>query len=143
MDDRENIESGSSLEQQPREPDWGERTHQHRHTRHRRSSAWIGGFVLIMVGVAILLNNLGYFNFANWWALFILIPAVSSFSDAWDKYRDSGGRLTSSARSSLFWGFILTLISFTFLFGLTWTYLWPALLIIIGVGILLNALLER
>jgi hypothetical protein len=143
MDDRENAGSGSSLEAQPYEPDWGEHRREHRERRHNNSGAWITGFILIMVGAAILLNNLGYLPFANWWALFILIPAASSFSNAWNQYRDAGDRLTASARSSLFWGFILTLVSFTFLFGLSWTYLWPALLIIIGVSILLNALLPR
>jgi hypothetical protein len=111
--------------------------------RRRRSGSWIGGAVLIALGVVFLLQNMGVVGFDNWWALFILIPAFGAFSSAWDAYQDAGGRLDRRARGSLFGGLILTLVCIIFLFGLSWTYLGPAILILVGVGILLNAFVSK
>jgi hypothetical protein len=111
--------------------------------RRRRSGGWIGGAVLIGLGVVFLLQNMGMVGFKNWWALFILIPAFGAFASAWDAYQDAGGRLDSRARGSLFGGVILTMVSMIFLFGLSWTYFGPSILILIGLGILLNAFVNK
>jgi hypothetical protein len=94
--------------------------------------------VLILIGVVFLLRN--YFpEYAldNWWALFILLPAMSSFTRAVEIYRKDG--FNRSARSSVFWGLFFTLLSASFLFSLNFGLIWPAFLIIGGLAMLLGA----
>ena len=50
--------------------------------RGRYGSRWIGGAVLIALGIILLLSSLGSFYLENWWALFILIPAIGAFGNA-------------------------------------------------------------
>jgi len=98
---------------------------------------WIGGVILIAIGLIFLFTNLGGFHLNNWWALFILIPAISNFGSAWENYR-ANGRLTKSGRGSITGGLILTLIACTFIFEWPWGVIWPIFLIIGGVGALLG-----
>lgn len=117
--------------------------------RQRRSDSfsagtWIAGALLILLGVMFLLNNTGDFKipFTNWWALFILIPAVSAFGNALRAYRRNGG-WTAAASGSLMAGIILILITAGFLVENNWTYFGPGLIIFAGLGILLNSLFRR
>ena len=59
-----------------------------------RSSSWQGsllpGLFLIGLGTFFLINNFTDFQLDNWWALFILIPAVSNFSEAIAAMRQDG-----------------------------------------------------
>ncbi|MBK8988354.1 MAG: hypothetical protein IPM39_20175 [Chloroflexi bacterium] len=98
---------------------------------------WVGGVILIAIGLIFLFTNLGAFSLNNWWALFILIPAVSNFGSAWEDYRGNG-RLTKSGRGSITGGLILTLIALTFIFEWPWGIIWPVFLIIGGIGALLG-----
>lgn len=109
----------------------------------RSGSAWIPGVILVLVGIFLLMQNLGATIFNNWWALFILIPALGAFANAWRAYREAGGYLTGSARSSLFGGLILTWVSAIFLFNWKWELFGPILLIVIGIGIFLNVSLRE
>jgi predicted secreted protein len=108
--------------------------------RAGRSSSWVVGAVLILVGIFIMLQNLTAFQLNNWWALFILIPAVGAFANAWRTYQN-GGTLSAPARASLISGFILTMVAAIFLLNLNWTILGPVLLILAGVGLLINVAL--
>lgn len=108
----------------------------------RSRPAWIGGAILILLGVIFLIQNLTGFALANWWALFILIPAVNAFGHAYSTYR-AEGRLSGPVRGSLFGGLVLTFVAFVFLFNLKFGTLWPVLLIIGGIGLLINALLPE
>jgi hypothetical protein len=112
-----------------------------RAARGSGSGAWIGGTILIALGLIILLQNLDLFAFDNWWALFILIPAIGAFGAAWRNYVAAGRRLTGPARGSLLGGLVMTLVAAVFLFGLNWGILGPVLVILVGAGILLNTLL--
>ena len=126
--------------------DWREARREAR--RQRRASrvggAWIGGAVLIVIGLVLLLGNLGVTStfLENWWALFILIPAFGAFAGAYRSYRDSG-RFTGAIVGALIGGLVLTLVALTFLFGLDWRLMGPVLLIGLGVGGLLTALAGR
>jgi cation transport ATPase len=113
---------------------------QRRTWRRSGGGAWLGGLILIALGVIFLLQNFSGFHFNNWWALFILIPAISSLSSAWYFYRQAG-RLNRSARGALFSGLVLLLITATFLFELNWNLVLPLLLIALGLGLLINTLL--
>lgn len=107
----------------------------------RSNPAWIPGLVLIGLGIIFLLNNLTGFQIDNWWALFILIPAVSALGNALRVYRNTG-RLGDDGRGSLIGGLILLLVASTFLFSWNWGFIWPAFLVIGGLGLLLGALLD-
>jgi hypothetical protein len=108
------------------------------HAGSRAKSGWIGGVVLILIGGYFLFGNLfGFALVGNWWAAFILIPAVYSLARAYEDYRKNG-RLTERGRSNLIGGLMIGTVAFIFLFGLNFGNLWPLFLIIIGVGILLR-----
>ena len=100
----------------------------------------MGGAILIGLGILFLLNNLNVFYVENWWALFILLPAVGAFTTAWRIYRQDR-LLSSPARANLIGGTILTLVAAMFLFNLDWMIFGPLLLILAGVGFAINALL--
>jgi hypothetical protein len=108
---------------------------------YRSGSAWIFGGILVIVGIALLLQNLGTQVLGNWRALFILLPAMGAFSTAWKAYQTAGGRLCAASRGSLITGLIFTTISVMFLLSLDWTLLGPALTILAGIALLINAIL--
>jgi predicted lipid-binding transport protein (Tim44 family) len=114
---------------------------------HRHDAApWLGGVILIVLGLIFLAQNFGVATLNNWWALFILIPAGGAFSAAWRKYQAAGESLTSDVLGSLMGGLILTAVSLIFLFnlnlGANGNLLWPILLILGGVAVLLQARLR-
>ncbi|HSD84670.1 MAG TPA: hypothetical protein VLG46_12460 [Anaerolineae bacterium] len=111
-----------------------------RQARGVGSGAWIGGAVLILLGIIFLLQNFGALAIGNWWALFILLPAFGAFARAWNLYR-MNGRLTAGARWALIGGIMLAMIAVFFLFNLNFGTAWPAFLILTGIGLLLNAML--
>ena len=128
-------------------PDWRELRREERERRRaaRRSGtgAWIGGVVLILLGVVFLLQNLGALELDNWWALFILIPAIGSFAGAWNAYRNSGGQLTGTVIGPLIGGLVLTAVAAAFLFELDWGKIWPLFIILAGIGALVGALARQ
>src|SRR5688572_4259602 len=81
-----------------------------------RRGAWVAGLIMISLGGIFLLRNTGTFDIPlkNWWALFILIPAIGSLDTARRLYRSAGNRLTAPARGSLLVGLILTFVTATF-----------------------------
>lgn len=109
------------------------------HLARRGGGEWVGGAILILLGLLLVGQNMNVVAFDNWWALFILLPAFGSFATAWRIYQ-SDGRFTMRARSAAIIGCILTLVTAMFLFELSWTTLGPILLILAGVALLVNAL---
>jgi hypothetical protein len=103
-----------------------------------RGGAWAAGLIMIILGGIFLLRNTGTFDIPlrNWWALFILIPAIGSLDTARRHYRSAGNQLTAPARGSLLVGLVLTFVTATFLFELNWSYFGPVLIILAGIGIL-------
>lgn len=108
--------------------------------RAGRHSGWIGGAVLVLLGVVFLLQNMGISFLANWWALFILIPAFGAYVGAWDSYADNG-RLTRGGAGALTVGALLTILAVVFLLGLDIGLFWPVLLIAGGLALLATGLL--
>lgn len=98
---------------------------------------WATGLALILVGALFLLHTLNILNLAvyNWWAVFILIPGLNMAVKGWRDYAETSSK--SSQRTG-FWGLVLILIAFTFLFGMSWNYIFPAILIGVGLYILFS-----
>ena len=98
-----------------------------------------------MLGVAFLMRTTRNFDFPvnNWWALFILIPAVGAFDTAIRMYRNANNQLNAPAGGSLIVGLVLTFVTASFLFNLNWSLFGPVILILAGIGILATAMLGR
>lgn len=106
----------------------------------RRGGSWVWGAILTAVGIFLLLGNLTSFSLENWWALIILIPAAGAFANCWRIYRSSQ-RLSAPARASLIGGILLTMVAAIFLFNLDWTIVGPILVLLAGLGLLINMIL--
>ncbi len=107
--------------------------------RDKGKSEWIIGAALIVVGLGLLASNLFSFSpVSNWWAFFILIPAVVNLNQAWRSYKNQG-RLTEKARGKLVGGLLIGAVGFILLFGFSFGSWWPIFLIIVGLGALLKA----
>jgi hypothetical protein len=104
-----------------------------------REGAWIVGLILIVLGSMFLMRTTGMLaiSLTNWWALFILIPAVGAYSTAWHIYQEEG-RLNGPARGSLLVGLVLTFVTLMFLFEISWTYVGPILIIVVGIALVFN-----
>ena len=110
--------------------------------RAGRHTGWFAGVLLILLGVIFLLQQMRIPFFANWWALFILIPAFWAYVAAWDSYQD-GKRLTRRSAGSLTVGLLLTVLAFIFLLDLASGFFWPALLIVGGLALVGSALVPE
>jgi len=75
--------------------------------------------VIILVGVVFLIKNTGWlgtdWNFGNWWALFILIPAFGSFANAWNSYVSGRRSFGPAAARSVMFGLLFLAITIVFL----------------------------
>ena len=100
------------------------------------------GLVIIGLGLVFLVTNLTGFQLTNWWALFILIPGIASFFNAWNAYREDG-RWSKRARGGILGGTVVILVAFVFLFNLDWGQVWPVFLILVGLSVLFGAWLDR
>lgn len=100
--------------------------------------AWIVGGVLILVGVVFLLTNVTGVSFDNWWALFILIPAIGSLWTALSMYLKNDRKITAASTGPLIGGVALLAVTAIFLFNLDWGRVWPVFLIIAGAAVLLG-----
>jgi hypothetical protein len=126
----------------PRDAGW---TDAARPRRWRSPGTWVGGAILILVGLVTLAQNMGLAMpiLRNWWAAFIFIPAISSLTAAWAQYQRNGGRFTRSVSGSLIGGLAMVLVALTFLLDWSWMVIWPVFLILAGLGSLATGLLAR
>jgi hypothetical protein len=97
------------------------------------------GLVLIFLGVLFLLQRMGITTFNNWWAIFILLPAFSSFAAAIELYRRQG-RISYAVRNSLVGGLFPLAVAVLFLLGLSWAVYWPVFVILGGLAMFSNGL---
>lgn len=130
-------------------PDWRDQRRAERAARRGardagrgQSGAFIGGFVLIAVGVIFLIQQLGVDLPNNWWALFILIPAAGAFARGFSAYRANGNRLDSAAVTAFAGALLFVTLTVIFLTGADWSVVWPILVIIIGLGVLGRGLIR-
>ena len=72
-----------------------ERRATRRADRQTGGLGWIGGLVLIGIGMLYLLHDYGVVpTLTNWWALFLLLPGLGTLSAALGAYRRNGGQWT-------------------------------------------------
>ncbi len=105
--------------------------------------AWIAGGVLILLGVVFIVRNVTGFSLDNWWALFILIPALGSLVTSYQIYERKGRKFTAASRGPLVGGLFLVGLTAVFLFKLDWGRIWPFVLILAGLGVLLGSLEKK
>jgi MFS family permease len=94
--------------------------------------------LLILIGVILLIQNLGFgLEHFNWWALFIFLPVAGALSGAWSDFRKSGrinGKVLSGIGSALVIGTVGVLL----LVGANWGNWWPVMLIAAGLSSVLG-----
>jgi hypothetical protein len=123
-------------------PDWRtmrqqqrmERRAERRANRQAGGLGWVGGVILITIGVIYLLTNFGFLpTFDNWWALFILLPGLGTASAAIGGYRRNGGQLSFEVVMPLVASFFFLGLTLVFLFELNYTLVLPIFLITAGI----------
>ena len=107
-----------------------------------RGTLWFG-LILVCVGIVLILERVGHFSLHNWWALFILIPAFSSFRRGWQAMQATDGQFSSFARRSFIGGLVLTVVAVILLFNLDWVIFGPILLIVAGAAMLISSVLPK
>jgi hypothetical protein len=107
----------------------------------RGPGAFIAAAILIGVGLILLLQHFGVPLPENWWALFLLIPAVGALPSAWRIYEQNGRRYTTSMNGVLITAALFLLLTVVFLFNLhiDWGLIWPLILIVLGIAALTRA----
>ncbi len=115
------------------------------HRAERGSSGFgaiVGGVLLVFLGLAFIWQNMGGQFPSNWWALFILLPALGAFSAAWNRSRSGAGLFTGPVLVSLLVGLFFTGLTFALFFSLDLNWIGPLALILVGVVVLAVALLK-
>ena len=90
-----------------------------------------GGIIVLVIGIFFLLQRLGLPVFKNWWAVFFLIPAISSLGNSITDIQEKRG-LHTALVSNLLGVLFPTFIACMFLFELDWAIYWPVVVILAG-----------
>ncbi len=109
-------------------------------------SRWSGLFLVMLGGVVLGLTLLKG-SLENWWALFILLPALVLFGSGWVIPRGENGRFgrLSAGRFSLIsrlffaTGFVVLVVAGMFLVNLDWSVWWPLMIVAPGVALTIAA----
>ena len=99
-----------------------------------RNNTWLGGLALIAVGLVFLVQNFTGIGLGNWWALFILIPALWAFWRAWSLYQEDR-HITRRVANTIYGGVFPFIVAMIFLLNLDWGRIWPVFLVAAGVGV--------
>ena len=104
------------------------------------SNLWIG-LAFIAGGVTVLLNQSGLLSFDfNWWAFFIVIPALGSFRNAYDRYRATHNLFDMGVMLPALIGLFMIGLMYNLLSGngwnFNWNLLWPLMFMVIGLGMI-------
>jgi len=96
---------------------------------------WLPGLILILIGAIFIAQNYFGSTLQNWWALFILIPALSTLATAYALWREGHA---DWATGPFIVGLAFVALTAAFLFDLPIAQLWPVALIVIGLGLLVS-----
>ncbi|MEP7357063.1 MAG: hypothetical protein ABI847_07475 [Anaerolineales bacterium] len=95
------------------------------------------GLLLIAAGTAVL-GAAQFFNRDNWWAVFILLPALGLLGGAVLAVSLARGAFNLWARMGLSAGLVVLAVALMFTFDLNWDTAWPVMLIVLGLALMLN-----
>ena len=119
---------------------WGaqRRAEQSELWRNSPLAGWLSGGALIIVGLAFIARNvLDWELSTQWWAIFMLIPALSAMVTAWYFYQSDKPHLRQAALGSLLAGGFILIVAGAFFFDASWQLIWPLFPIMIGIGLIL------
>ena len=108
--------------------------------RYRGHGGLIGGVILAGIGVLLLLQNLGipYFDdLERYWPVILIVVGIAQAS----RSMGMGGRIWGGAVFAA--GVIFLLNNFGIIHGDVWRFLWPGVLIMIGLGMLARSIDRR
>ena len=108
----------------------------------KRENSWMMGISIVLVGATFLLEQAGILHLTNWWAIFLVVPAVSSFINVFRRFRQEG-RVTHKVTAPIISGLASLVLAFFFLFDLDIGKLWPVFVILAGISILLSYLFRN
>lgn len=109
---------------------------------NHKGNSITGAIILIVIGLFLVLQRLGISGFENWWAIFILIPAISSTENLVRELRSSRGFHFAIASTIL--GILFpTAVAFMFLFDLDWSLYWPIFIMLAGISMILTGFIEE
>lgn len=110
-------------------------------TSYRYRRQVVPGLIVIAVGVFFLLGNLDislpFFDYANWWAWFILFAAAWPLYDAMERYR-SAGSVDAYVLHRLLNAAAIVLVAMMFILQLNWGQWWPLFVIYGGACMLVR-----
>jgi hypothetical protein len=102
---------------------------------------WLAGSMLLAIGVLYMLQTLGLLPpFDNWWALFLLIPALGCFSAALGAQRRNDGHISGEVVGLLVAGLLFVGLTAVFYFDLDIRIFGPLFMIIAGFLLLMRQL---
>ena len=109
---------------------------------NRPSNLWIG-LIFIFGGAVVLLYQLDILPFKlNWWALFILFPAIAALARAYHGYRSTNDVFDMGVMIPALVGLFMLLLAVTLFAGdvvdLKLRVYWPVILIVLGLGLILG-----
>jgi hypothetical protein len=109
--------------------------------RHRYWGGAGMGLIVIAIGVVFLLQNFGivlpFMAYRNWWALFILIGAVPSLTQALNRFRTQG-RFDGVVLAALLPAVAIVMVALFFLLELNCGKWWPLFVIYGGLWMTLG-----
>jgi hypothetical protein len=102
-------------------------------------SGIIGGLIVILLGILFLLRNMGYLWWTDWWAYFLVGLGVILLIDAF--IRSTVPHFRRPVTGRIIGGIILIFIGAGNIYGIAdW---WPLILVGVGVGIIIGAVLKH
>lgn len=108
--------------------------------RKHSNSRLFGPFILILVGLILLFQNLNLVSVhLNWWAAFIFIPVLGSLAAGINAFQKSG-KFDAAVRSSLGGMIVVGTVATMLLFDVSWRHFWPLMLIAPGLSMLINGI---
>ncbi|MCB0014311.1 MAG: hypothetical protein KDE09_10970 [Anaerolineales bacterium] len=95
------------------------------------------GIPMMVLGIVFLVINFTQQSLANWWALFFVVPIAFIVMNAL-RSRSEVGYLDRGARATLVGAMFMFLLMLVFLFEMDWGKIWPAFLVISGLGFIIG-----
>lgn len=90
------------------------------------------GLMMVGIGVIFLINEITNFQIINWWAIFILVPAVLNWGNAYKLFQETG-TITKEVIQMVLTSLFPVIVASIFFFDMDWGKVWPVFIIIGGV----------